>query len=100
MNSLSTLLHLLVCFPGAAVAFSAATARCNGDEGGHQCQEGRHDVPQDLYSETRQCQVSWDRRPCFLHAAVNVEALRVITLVFETKRVNTAAAKTSKQKKS
>lgn len=64
----------LVCLPGAAVAFSVAAARCNGDEGGHQCQEGRHDVPQDLYSETRQCQVSWDRRPCFLRAAVNVDA--------------------------
>lgn len=63
-----------VCLPGAAVAFRAAAARRNGDEGRHQCQEGRHDVPQDLYSETRQCQVSRDQRPCFLRAAVGVDA--------------------------
>lgn len=46
--------------PGASVAVRVAKACCNGDEGRHQRQEGRHDVPQDLHPETRQCQVSRD----------------------------------------
>ena len=32
-------------FAGTPVALCVAEARCHGDEGGHQCQEGRHDVP-------------------------------------------------------
>lgn len=52
---LSKLTHL--SFAGTSPALGAPAPRCHGDESGHKCQAGRHDVSQDLYSEARQCQV-------------------------------------------
>lgn len=42
---------------GTSPALGAAAPRCHGDEGGHKCQAGGHDVSQDLHSEARQRQV-------------------------------------------
>lgn len=60
MATLSLTQSAYLRLPGASVAVRVAKARRNGDEGRHQRQEGRHDVPQDLHPETRQCQVSQD----------------------------------------